>query len=49
MIKGSEGALSSLGADIDMPPATWDTLAIPVTCISMLARAAKPGKNWYQA
>jgi hypothetical protein len=31
-----------------MPSATWDALAIPVTRISMLARPAKPGKNWYQ-
>jgi hypothetical protein len=47
MIKGSEGALSSLGAYIEMPPATWDALATPVTHISMLARPTKPGKNWY--
>ena len=48
MIKGSEGAPSPLGAYLEMPSAAWAALAIPVTRISMLARPAKPGKNWYQ-
>src|SRR5580704_17661830 len=43
-----EGTMSP-GAYIEMPPVTCDALATPVTCISMLARPAKPGKDWYQA